>query len=208
MKPFFPLLAAMLAICVNAAAQQSRSYDEFMAEAGVNSVLYRGHRAMQYEFRCNGHQYWGSRSFERGSVEFNGKSYDNILLNIDCCNQDLVAIFDNELAAVVLDHEHIGEIHIGDRRFALAESISPIFPTRFVEIFDADGIQVYRCRKKDVKKSSDAPNPSKLGYEVDNFNFNVNQYFMLQESWYTERKGELRRIGRRKALKMIGNETR
>lgn len=198
----------MLAVCMSASAQQNRNYDAFMAEAGENSVLYRGHRAMQYEFRFNGHQYWDGRGFETGSVEYNGKSYDGILLNIDCCTQDLLAVFDNELAAVVLNHEHIGDIRIGNRRFALAESISPVFPTRFVEIFDAGGTRLYRCRKKDVKKSSDAPNPSKLGYEVDNFNFNVNQYFSLRESWYTERKGELRRIGRRKALKMIADETR
>lgn len=198
----------MLAVCINASAQQSRSYDDFMAEAGENSVLYRGHRAMQYEFRYNGHQYWDNRIFERGSVEFNGKSYDNILLNIDCCAQDLLAVFDNELAAVVLNHEHIGDILIGNRHFALAENISPVLPTRFVEIFDTNSGPLYRCRKKDVKKSSDAPNPSKLGYEVDNFNFNINQYFSLRETWYTERKGELRKIGRRKAFKMIANETR
>lgn len=208
MKPLFPLLTALLAMCINAHAQQNHSYDVFMAEAGENSVIYRGHRAMQYEFRYNGHQYWDSRRFEPGSVEYNGKTYSDILLNIDCCTQDLLAVFDNDLAAIVLDQDHVGDIRIGDRSFALSETISPILPTRYVEVIDAKGTTLYRCRKKDLKKSSDAPNPAKLGYEVDNFNFNVNQYFSLRESWYTERKGALKKIGRSKARKMIADEKR
>ncbi len=208
MKLYFPTLAAMLAVCLSASAQQNRSYDAFMSEAGENSVVFRGHRAMQYEFRYNGHQYWDRRSFERGSVEFNGKTYSDILLNIDCCSQDLLAVFDNELSAIVLDQDHIGNIRIGDRRFALSETVSPKLPTRYVEIFDTGAGPLYRCRKKDVNTSSDGITPSKLGYEVDNFNYSYNRYFMLRETWYTERKGTLKKIGRRKAQKMIADETR
>ena len=64
---------------------QSHERADYAGAAGEKSLLYRGRLAPEYNFRFNGHCYAESKEFLPGSVMYNGRLYEDVLLNIDAC---------------------------------------------------------------------------------------------------------------------------
>ena len=60
-----------------------------MQEAGPLSTLYRGKLPVQYPYQYNGTYYLEGKQFQRGSVYYNGKLDENVLVNLDACKQEL-----------------------------------------------------------------------------------------------------------------------
>ena len=69
---------------------QSAERAAYAEAAAEKALIYRGRLAPEYNFRCNGHCYVESKEFKRGSVMYNGRLYEDVLLNIDACSNLLL----------------------------------------------------------------------------------------------------------------------
>ena len=111
-RTFLPLgiLLLILAFC----PLQAQDYQQY---AGGLSTLYRGRMQNMYPYRFNGTYYLQTRKFGTGSVQYNGKRYDNVLLNLDAYSQELVTKPTENAGTVVLFRDQVAWFTLGDRRF-------------------------------------------------------------------------------------------
>lgn len=99
-----PALAACLSLAPAAAQDDYRLFRE---KAGGASLLFRGQKAYAYGILYNGTCYWSGPEFRKGSVLYDGKRYDDILLNIDAARQDLLVRIPGSIVDKVLDRSFV-----------------------------------------------------------------------------------------------------
>ena len=90
MMKSIPLFAisCWLLFQMTAAAQAPPELRSFEQAAGNGSVLFRGKQADTYGNPANGNPYWSSTTFVPGEIVFEGRFYDDILVNIDAITGD------------------------------------------------------------------------------------------------------------------------
>ena len=89
-KGLMLILLGAVAMSAVAPAWAQDDYTLFSREAGAASLLYRGQKAFAYNMLYNGTYYWNSPDFRKGRVLYDGKGYDDLLLNVDAARQDLL----------------------------------------------------------------------------------------------------------------------
>ena len=115
-KRTFIILAAAAGLLLGGlpAAGQTESYQQ---QAKELSALYRGRAQNSYPFRYNGTFFMDTRNFSTGSLFYNGKLYENVLLNVDAYAMELVTKPERNAAGVMLDRDQVAWFTLGDRRF-------------------------------------------------------------------------------------------
>lgn len=197
------LLGASLLAPVESRAQQAE-YDRFQSAAAVQSVLYRGRAACDYSSALyNGHYYWSTKEFLTGSVLFNGKRYGNVLLNIDACDQQLLAKAYDGAMAVIVSRELVPEFEIDGESFvnlslAGLDGAAP----GFYRIACEQPLIYQRINKIFTSSTGDTNGPA-IGYDDPYYRDDVLNYFLKDEHYYVLKEGKLKKTGRRKALKTI-----
>lgn len=96
-------------------SQSRQDYDKYMSAAGDYSLLYKTHTATRYKYKHEGTFYAYSTTFEKGSVNFNGKDYHNVLVNYDACMGEVLVRLSME--SFTLNKELVKSFSIGERRF-------------------------------------------------------------------------------------------
>lgn len=192
-------MAASLPLCA-----QDAEYAEFQKAATHQSVLYRGRAAQLYSGTLyNGHFYWTSPEFRTGSVVFNGKTYSGVLLNIDACAQDLLAKSQSGAPAVIVARDVVPEFFIGDEHYVnlFLEGV-PGAVEGYYRIACEQPLVYHRVNKV-MQSSTNNVNGSGIGYEDPGYRTDVFNYFMKEERFYVVKDGALKKIGKRKARKII-----
>ena len=69
------------------------------------STLYMGRYPLQYPFKYNGTFYQDNRIFSEGTLFYNGKVYENVLVNIDAYKQEVHVFPPHSGSPVVLYRE-------------------------------------------------------------------------------------------------------
>ena len=82
------MLWVLIALVPTASFSQLR-YD-YNAEVGFDSPVYRGEIADKYSFPFIGTVYAYSDEFEMGDLEFNGKMYYGLMMNLNCHRGELL----------------------------------------------------------------------------------------------------------------------
>ena len=152
------LLCALLAVLCQepAAAQDDQAL--FQAQAGGASLLYRGRKAYIRNELFNGTYYWSDPGYKKGSVVYNGKRYDDVLLNIDAARQDLLVRIPNSVIEKVVDERYTESFTIGDIRFLnLRFLCGETAPEGYWQVLH-DGpirflLQVYKRKEQDLEGS-------------------------------------------------------
>ena len=112
-KCFLP--AILLALCL-LPAPESWGQD-YQQQAGELSTLYRGRIPNPYSIRYNGTYYLDTRTFQRGSVWYNGKLYHNVLLNLDAYAMELEVQPSAGAGSVIPSKEQLAWFTMGTRPF-------------------------------------------------------------------------------------------
>ena len=115
MKKLLFLLS--LAFLCSSLRAQNDDYRLYMHSAADASVVFRGSQAVQYRFPYNGTPYWKGPDFGTGDLEYNGKMYYGLRLNIDAATQTLVLKNDSGVCEVALDGRQYETFTIDGVRF-------------------------------------------------------------------------------------------
>lgn len=203
----FLLLAV---VSVPATAQGDYERKMFMDAAGYQSILYRGRQASSYaHIKYNGHCFWLSPQFLLGSVYLNGKQYDDVLLNIDACEQQLLTRTTEASPAIIIPRDRVTSFSIGESKFVNLEVTAPELEAEagFYQILRAgDAPVIYRSEKM-IRTSPDNDNGEQgIGYHDPDYNEEVLTSFIMTRKFYTLRDGKLKRISPRKAKKMLNGK--
>ena len=192
------LALALLAAWLPQAAAQS--YQERAREL---STLYRGRLQNSYHYRYNGTFYMFTRSFTPETLLYNGKLYQDVLLNVDAYSMDLVSKPAQETSGVVLDRAQVAWFTLDGRRF-----INPRYlgyaeaPEAYLEVVRDGREPLLRLNQK--KFDTDHRNVRSETPEMDgNFDPEVINYFHRIESWYVIREGQILKISARKARRIL-----
>jgi len=188
-------------------AQTSAEYEAFVGAAQENSVLYRGRQATRYEFSYNGLPYWSTDEFMAGDVEYNGKHYYGVLLNIDACTQDLLVRLRPEMPAVVLDRDHVSGCIIDGTSYTnlYGQGVGKS-EEGYYAVFSEGEIPVYMRVDKKLRRGTGNNNEVNMSYGDPDFMVNASQYFAARTRYYTIKNGALKSISRRKANKYAAYE--
>lgn len=204
------LLLLLTAVSFTAAAQGDYERKMFKDAAGYQSILYRGRQASSYaHIKYNGHCFWLSPQFLCGSVYLNGKQYDDVLLNIDACEQQLLTKATESSPAIIIPRDRVTTFTIGESKFVNFENAAPELKagSGFYQILrEGDEPIVYRAEKM-LRTSPDSDNGEQgIGYHDPDYNEEILTSFILTRKFYQLRDGKLKRLSARKAKKMLNGK--
>lgn len=191
---------------VRVTAQDRSEYDRFAAVAGEQMMIFRGRQATSYSgVLYNGHYFWETPAFRTGDVSFNGRTYRDILLNIDACEGNLIARYTMEMPAVVVDRDFVPWFTIGDRRYVNLRIVGVDAAPGFYQQLSSGRMPVYLKVHKTFVKSTGNANGALIGYEDPYYDNSIYAYFRIDARYYVLTDGTLKRISRRKALKLVAH---
>lgn len=188
--------------CLQAYAQDaSAELKAFENAAGSGSVLFRGKQAGIYERPANGNPYWSSTVFVPGEIVFEGRLYDDILVNIDAITgQVLVRKADNPIA-IALPVASVSSIVTENSVFErIPEGVEGL-PEGLYEVLGDSRERVYKHVAKRLQTSSQNMNGNPIGYTDPGYRLEVNDYYAIAKTYYFKDKdGSFSRIRSKGAL--------
>ena len=194
-KCFLPaaLLVACLLLPARKAGAQNQDYQK---QAGELSTLYRGRIPNPYAIRYNGTYYIDTRRFGRGDIQYNGKRYNNVILNLDANLQELI-VRPNEFASgVVLSRDQVAWFTMGSSTYLNLRYLGYPDAQEGYYLLLRDGKQplLRYVRKIFRSEVNQRETPDMDG----NFDPSVPNNFLRTETNYVlEENGELRKISGR-----------
>lgn len=204
------LILFLMLIPFAAISQTPSEYAVFAESAGSKSILYRGPGPKKYNFLYNGHYFWDSRDYKPGSVCFNGRVYDNVLLNIDAYGQQLLTRADVGSVEVNLLRDYVEWFEIGGERFLNLRRDGVITNAEpgFYAVKKSGKNPIFFRVSKFLSSNMVNNNNgySGIGYVDENYRSDVYTCFMIYRQYYTVRNDKLVKIGRRKAEKLINEK--
>ena len=206
-KKLISVLSAALILAQAVSAQEAPDeIRKFQTAADGQSVLFRGRAAVSYVNRhFNGTYYWSSGTFLSGDVIYNGRTYYDVLLNIDACAQDLLARHGEGRPSVVLRREYVPSFTMGESRFVnLRLAGYDSMDEGYYEVLSDSPEYVVRRVDKKLRSSVNNVNGAMIGYDDPAYREDIHTFFENCERYYLLRDGRFKRIGRRKALKLSG----
>ncbi len=204
------MILSLLLLPVAMQAQNRSEYESFAESAGAKSILYRGPGPKKYNFLYNGHYFWDSRDYKSGSVCFNGRVYDNVLLNIDAYGQQLLVRSDVGAMEINLRRDFVEWFEIGGDRFLnlQREGVITNAEPGFYAVKKSGKTPILLRVSKFLSSNMVNNNNgySGIGYVDENYRSDVYTCFMIHRQYYTVKNDKLVKIGRRKAEKLINEK--
>lgn len=187
------LLTLFLLAAIPAAAQDDAAL--YMEQAGGSALLYRGHRAYGYPTPFNGTYYWYGPEYREGSVIYNGKHYDNLLLNVDAVRQDLLV---KSRDGKVLDPDYVTSFMMGGHKFLNLRNIyGEAAPSGYWEVLYDGRAKVLKQVVRILMQDLEGNLRSAMGYDGE-YKAGVYNVFVYEEKFcYMAEDGTLTPIRRR-----------
>lgn len=167
--------------------------------AQVQSTLYRGRYPIKYPFRYNGTYYLESPQFSEGTVFYNGKLYENELLNLDAYKQEVQVLSAGNSFPVVLYREQTswlkwkGKTYVNLRYAGFEEA-----PAGFLELAADGEVPVFLLVKKVYSTVTGNKNgESGIGYYDPSYDPSIPNCFIRETERYAIKEGKLVKIKRR-----------
>lgn len=158
------------------------------------SAIYRAKLAKQYTMRYNGTPYWDTCGFKKGSVIFNGRLYEDMLVNLDASEGEVSVKFSDQVAAVSPDRSQIPFFTRGDQKFVNLQYLGiPGARDGFYQIlYDGEAAVLKRVDK--VFASSPGDHYNMIGYKDPHYKPGVISYFDYTLSYWYVADGRLYRL--------------
>ena len=200
----------LLALWSPARVAAQDDYDLFRESAGSASLLYRGHKAYEYNLLFNGTFYWSGPVFTMGEVVYNGKAYRGILLNIDAARQDLIAKVGGGISSKVLDREFVRECSFNGARYLNLQYLyGDKAPLGYWKVLYDGRAKVLQCVTKHLEQDLDGRKRSETNFEGD-YRSDVYQTFVYSAAYcYLSDDGQIIPVKRRRdVLRLFDKPTR
>lgn len=178
-----------------------------MQEAGPLSTLYRGKLPVQYPYQYNGTYYLEGKQFQRGSVYYNGKLYENVLVNLDASKQELQVKVSENVSGVVLFREWVNYFTMGEHLFLNLQYLEySDAPEGYFELVKDGKVPLFRQVKKVFTSRVGNHNGQDIGYYDPDYNYSLTNYFSKQEKYYGIVDGKVVKLGK-SAYRRILNDS-
>ena len=128
------------------------------------SAIYRAKLAKQYPMRYNGTPYWDTCGFQKGEVIFNGRLYEDMLVNLDASEGEVSVKFSDQVVAVSPDRSQVPYFTRGGKQFINLEylGIEGAREGFYQLLYDEDSEK--RAEKRAAKRSraADTRSPEQI----------------------------------------------
>lgn len=151
-------------------------------------ALFRG-GAAQHGVVANGHFYWQEPSFREGTLEYGGRHYQGLMLNVDAENQRLL-IKNEGTTAVSLPPDRISSFTIGERRFVNLCAMGYDAPQGFFEELASMPHGIYKQVRKVLLSSVGNHNGQDIGYDDPRYNERLMSYYGIECTYLLVNGGE------------------
>ena len=166
-------------------------------------ALYRGKLPAQYPYQYNGTPCWEPGGFSKGSVYYNGKLYENVLLDVDACSMDLLARYNEDLSALALYTGQVGWFTKGNKFFVNLRYMGYTeAPEGYFEVLRDGSEPVLLQVNKVLQRSTGNHNGRDIGYVDNHYKQDIIAYFQQRESYYAITGGTVVKLRRSAAVKM------
>ena len=198
-KRLILIALALLSLAGTAAAQSED-------EAAVFAGIFRGKLPATYPFKYNGTYFWSRKAFQKGTVWYNGKQYDDISLNVDAYTNELQVRPLENASAVVVYRDQVAWFTMGETRFVNLRYLGwTEAPEGFYEVVRDGKKPILRQVKKSLRFDATSGGHLNVGEETEDFSFTTPSYFQPEETYYVLENGALRKV-RKRALKKLLRE--
>ena len=189
-------------------APESRGQD-YQQQAGELSTLYRGRIPNPYSIRYNGTYYLDTRTFQRGSVWYNGKLYHDVLLNLDAYTMELEVQPSAGAGSVIPSKEQLAWFTMGTRPFLNLRYLGYSQAQEGYYELAKDGKKPLLIFKQKLFRTAVPTQQQTILYDLDgNLDDQVVNFFYSRIQYYTLEEGQLKKLSRRafqRALKEPAN---
>ena len=192
-KSYLSFLALMLAAFLPIGLRGQSLVNHEAAEGTAS--LFRGTIPRSYPFRFNGTYYWHGKTFEEGTVFFNGKLYDHVLLNVDAYQGQLLVCPSENTTPIVVFRDQVAWFTMGDKRFVNLRYLGYSEAEEgFFEIVRDGSVPLLRQVRKSLIVDGGNHNGPLIGYVDPDYDKSVNSYFKFREFYYALEDGKVVRI--------------
>ena len=200
MKKFFMAFFCALILSMGILSGQEKEKQQYQESSLGLSSLYRGSIPAVYAFRYNGTYYWESRDFQEGSVMFNGKVYDRVLLNVDSYRMQLLVKASPDLSAAEVYRDQVAWFTMNGRKFVNLRYIGyENAPEGFFELIRDGETPLLIQVRKDFQSMPGNQNGGAIGYYDPDYDPSVITFFQQRKYYYMISNGNVLKI-RKKAF--------
>ena len=180
------LLALLLALPLRAQTQSEAPQEirDFQQIAGDRSALFRARQGERYDFSANGHPYWSTKEFRKGTIEFEGNRYYDVPLNIDALTQNALVRLSNAMIDIALPPAQVAFLELEGRRYVGIGPDEESLPEGFYEVLGKGPHHVYKHVTKQLHSSTNNANGDIIGYYDPDYKENVLRYFAIKTDYY------------------------
>ena len=192
MSTFFKYTLGIFLLSLPALLHSQQRYD-YYAEAGFDSPLFRGEIVQRYPFPFTGTVYAYSDEFEMGDIEFNGKMYYGLMLNLNCYRGEVHVRVGTTKDCIVLKNSLVGDFNIGKRRYV---SLSG---EREIKGLDAGYYQVLYDGKDMILKQIRVELYDRAEFPSGN----ITKVFVPKVKYWLVKEGQVRQIRKERDLQRV-----
>lgn len=189
MGSFFKYALGIFLLSVPALLLSQQRYD-YNEEVGFDSPIYRGEIADKYSFPFIGTVYAYSDEFEMGDLEFNGKMYYGLMMNLNSHKGELYVRIGTTKDCIVLKNSLVGDFNIGERRYTALfgeRGIKGLAPGYYQVLYEGEDVILKQIDRKI--------------YDYTDFSSgNITKAFALKVKYWLLKDGEVRQIRRERDL--------
>ena len=167
------------------------------------SMLFRGMVAKSYPSNFNGTPYWDTLSFQKGSVMYNGRLYEDVLVNVDAEEQKLVVRQSMDSAPTNPDGRQVEWFTWGHSFFVNLQYLGIRAQCGFYQLFSDSTPAVFKRVDKAPGVTTSNQNGTLIGYRDPHYNSKYTSYHGAAITWWKLENGNLVQLRQRKAKKLI-----
>lgn len=195
MRRTFLLLLLLLILPMEGPAQEDT--------AGY-TALYRGSLPKSYPFRYNGTYFWNRKAFQPGFVWYNGKQYDNVLVNVDAYSGELLVCPQEGVGTVVAYRDQVAWFTMDGVLFVNLRYLGyPEAPEGYFEVLVDGQVPLLRQVVKRLRSDGGTHNGDAIGYDDPQYDADVPTYFLREERYFALEDGRLVKIRKRNYQKRL-----
>ena len=200
------IISLCLCLSESVFAQENTDYGVYMQTTKKNAVLFRGKRAFTYNIRHNGHCFWSTKEYLPGTVKYNSKTYEDVLLNFDASRAEILVKSEELLSGIVLVDDYVEYFTIGESRFERPQaSFKKSAPQGFYEVLSNDGTTtIYKKVTKTFTSNTNYNNGAAIGFDDPDYDSSLIYFFQYNAKYYMAKDGLMKKIGKGKARKISG----
>ena len=185
-------------------AQQESDYEIYARAAGLDLPLLRSRLADSYGHQFNGTYLADTLGFLPGSICFEGKSYDNLFLNLDAVLQHVLLRQEGSPVVLDLGRERVQSFTRGGKTYVNLPSLGYDLPEGFYERMAEGRGAVYKRVTKLLCHLTDLNHNARgyIGYDDPDYRSNLFDYYQHKEYWYwIKEDGTIQRLKSKRRIR-------